>query len=241
VSRRVSLFITCLADQLRPEVGLGMVRVLERLGVAFDFPPGQTCCGQPARNAGSFDEAREVGRQFLRAFAGSETIVAPSGSCVSMVKHHLPALFPQGSADHDAARAVAARVYELSQFLVDVLKVEDVGAEFPLRVTYHDSCHLLRELGVGSQPRRLLAHVGGLELVEMDGSDVCCGFGGLFAVKQPDISGAMGGDKIDRAIATGAQALVACDTGCLLHLGGMIARRGAPLRAMHLAEVLGRA
>ena len=217
-----------------------MVRVLDRLGVAYDFPPGQTCCGQPARNAGSFDEARAVGRQFLRAFGDAETIVAPSGSCVSMVKHHLPELFAPGSADHDAARAIAARVYELSQFLVDMLHADDVGAAFPHRVTYHDSCHLLRELGVKDQPRRLLGHVRGLELVEMAGSDTCCGFGGLFAVKQPDISGAMGGDKIDRAIATGAQAIVACDTGCLMHLGGVLARRGAPLRTMHLAEVLGR-
>ncbi len=237
---RVSLFITCLADQFRPEVGLGMVRVLDRLGVAYDFPPGQTCCGQPARNAGSVAEARAVGRQFLRAFRDAGTIVAPSGSCVSMVKHHLPGLFDPGSAEHDTARAIAARVHELSQFLVDVLHVDDVGAAFPYRVTYHDSCHLLRELGVQDQPRRLLRRVRGLELVDMAGSDNCCGFGGLFAVKQADISGAMGGDKIDRAIATGAQALVACDTGCLMHLDGILARRGAPLRAMHLAEVLGR-
>jgi L-lactate dehydrogenase complex protein LldE len=237
---KVSLFITCLVDQFRPEVGLGMVRVLDRLGVAYDFPPGQTCCGQPARNAGSFGEARAVGRQFLRAFADADTIVAPSGSCVSMVKHHLPGLFAPGSPDHDAARAIAARVYELSQFLVDVLHVDDVGAAFPHRVTYHDSCHLLRELGVQDQPRRLLGRVRGLELVEMAGADTCCGFGGLFAVKQPDISGAMGGDKIDRAIATGARAIVACDTGCLMHLGGILARRDAPVRAIHLAEVLGR-
>ena len=189
---KVSLFITCLADQFRPEVGLGMVRVFDRLGVAYDFPPGQTCCGQPARNAGRFDDARAVGRQFLRAFGDAETIVAPSGSCVSMVKHHLPELFAPGSAEHDAARAIAARVHELSQFLVDVLHADDVGAAFPHRVTYHDSCHLLRELGVKDQPRRLLGHVRGLELVEMAGSDTCCGFGGLFAVKQPEHLGRHG-------------------------------------------------
>jgi len=185
------------------------------------------------------DEARRVGRQFLRAFAGAEAVVAPSGSCVAMVRRHLPALFGEGSAERAEADALAARTHELSEFLVDVLGIDDVGAELRRRVTYHDSCHLRRELGVADQPRRLLAHVRGLELVEMTAPDECCGFGGLFAVAQPDISTAMGGHKLARAGATGATAIVACDTGCLLHLGGLAARRGEPIEMLHLAEVLG--
>ena len=236
---KISLFITCLVDQFRPGVGLAMVRVFDRLGLAYDFPAGQTCCGQPARNAGYPEDARRVGRQFLRAFAGAEAVVAPSGSCVAMVRHHLPALFAVGSAERTDADALAARTYELSEFLVDVVGVEDVGAELRRRVTYHDSCHLRRELGVVGQPRRLLAHVRGLELVEMAAPDECCGFGGLFAVKQPDISTAMGAHKLARAGAAGAATIVACDTGCLLHLGGLAARRGEPIETLHLAEVLG--
>jgi len=236
---KASLFITCLVDQFRPGVGLAMLRVFDRLGIAYDFPAGQTCCGQPARNAGYEEDARRVGRQFLRAFAGAEAVVAPSGSCVAMVRRHLPALFAEGSADRAAASALAARTHELSEFLVDVLGVEDVGAEFPRRVTYHDSCHLRRELGVADQPRRLLARVRGLELVEMAASEDCCGFGGLFAVKQPDISAAMGAHKLAHARATGVPAIVACDTGCLLHLGGLAARRGETIEMLHLAEVLG--
>jgi L-lactate dehydrogenase complex protein LldE len=236
---KVSIFVTCLVDQFHPEVAEGMVRVLDRLGLAYDVPEGQTCCGQPALNAGFPDEARTVGRQWLRAFERAELIVAPSGSCVSMVRRHLPALFETGSREHEVALGLAGRVYELSQFLVDVLHVDDVGARFAHRVTYHDSCHLLRELGVASQPRRLLAHVDGLELVEMPGADACCGFGGLFAVKEADISGAMGHDKLTRARETGAEALVAGDTGCLMHLRGLLARGGGGLRALHLAEVLG--
>jgi L-lactate dehydrogenase complex protein LldE len=236
---KVSLFITCLVDQFRPGVGLAMLRVFDRLGLACDFPAGQTCCGQPARNASYEDEARRVGRQFLRAFAGAEAVVAPSGSCVAMVRRHLPALFADGSAERADADALAARTHELSQFLVDVLGVEDVGAECRRRVTYHDSCHLRRELGVTDQPRRLLARVRGLELVEMAACDDCCGFGGLFAITQPDISTAMGAHKLAHAAATGAGAIVACDTGCLLHLGGLAARRGEAIETLHLAEVLG--
>ena len=235
----ISLFITCLVDQFRPSVGTSMLRVFDRLGLACDFPAGQTCCGQPARNMGYEGEARRVGRQWLRAFAGAEVVVAPSGSCVAMVRRHLPSLFADGSADRADADALAARTHELSEFLVDVLGVDDVGASYPGRVTYHDSCHLRRELGVGDQPRRLLANVRGLELVEMEAPDECCGFGGLFAVKQPDISTAMGASKLARAAPTGARAIVACDTGCLLHLGGLIARRGDAIETLHLAEVLG--
>lgn len=236
---RVSLFVTCLVDQFHPEIGLGMVRVLERLGLTCDFPEAQTCCGQPAFNAGCPDEARRVARQFIRAFLNTEHIVAPSGSCVSFVKRHLPSLFGPGSDEHRDAMAIAARVHEFSEFLVRVLGKNDVGAAFPHRVTYHDSCHLLRELGVKDEPWRLLGHVRGLELVEMPASDTCCGFGGVFSIKQPDISTAMGEDKLGNLRRSGVEYLVACDTGCLMHLRGLISRRGMKMKALHLAEILG--
>lgn len=236
---KVSLFITCLVDQFHPEIGLGMVRVLERLGLACEFPDAQTCCGQPAFNAGCPDEARRVARQFLRAFQDTEHIVAPSGSCVSFVKHHLPSLFEPGSDEHRDATAVAGRVHEFSEFLVRVLGTDDVGAAFPHRVTYHDSCHLLRELGVRDEPRRLLAKVRGLELVELPASDTCCGFGGVFSITQPDISAAMGEDKIKNIRRSGAEHVVACDTGCLMHLRGLMSRHGIGVKAVHLAEILG--
>ena len=235
---RVSLFITCLVDQFHPEVGLGMVRVLERLGVECDLPPEQTCCGQPAFNSGCVAEARTVGRRFLSAFRDSNTIVAPSGSCTAMAKVHLTSLFEPGSAEHTEATSIAARVHEFSEFLVKRLRVTDVGAVFPHRVTYHDSCHLLRELGVRDEPRQLLGGVRDLELVEMAAPDTCCGFGGTFAVKYPEISAAMGGDKLAGVGATGAEYLVANDTGCLMHLRGLLARSGSPVRAVHLAQIL---
>jgi L-lactate dehydrogenase complex protein LldE len=235
---RVSLFVTCLVDQFHPEIGLDVVRVLERLGVECDFPAAQTCCGQPAYNAGCPEEARTVARQFLRAFRDAPHIVAPSGSCVSFAKLHLPSLFEPGSAEHGDAVAIAGRLHEFSQFLVGTLGVEDVGAAFPHRVTYHDSCHLLRELGVKDEPRRLLSRVRGLELVEMSASETCCGFGGVFAIKQPEISAAMAGDKVDRVRQSGAECVVAGDTGCLMNIRGLMRRRGMGVRAMHLAEVL---
>lgn len=235
---RAALFITCLVDQFHPEVGLAMVRVLERLGITCEFPAGQTCCGQPAFNAGCPDEARLVARQLIRAFRDAELIVAPSGSCVAFVKQHLPGLFEPGSREHLDAMAIARRVYEFSQFVVRVLGKDEVGAVFPHRVTCHDSCHLLRELGVKDEPRRLLARVRGLELVEMPASDTCCGFGGVFSVNQPEISAAMGAGKLENIRRSGAEYLVACDTGCLMRMRGVISRRGIGVKAVHLAEVL---
>jgi L-lactate dehydrogenase complex protein LldE len=237
---RAALFVTCLVDQFHPEIGLGMVTVLERLGVACDFPAAQTCCGQPAYNAGCPDQARSVARQFLRAFRDAGHIVAPSGSCVSFAKLHLPPLFEAGSPEHQDAVAIAQRLHEFSQFLVHVMGTEDVGAAFPHRVTYHDSCHLLRELGVKDEPRRLLARVRGLELVEMASSDTCCGFGGVFSIKQPEISAAMAADKVDHIRRSGAECVVAGDAGCLMNIRGLMRRRGVSVRAMHLAEVLAR-
>jgi len=184
---RVSLFVTCLVDQLFPQVGLAMAEVLERLGYRVEFPEAQTCCGQPAFNTGYREEARQVARHFLQVFRHSEYIVAPSGSCISMVKKHYPELFCQEPQWFERAQQVAARVWEFSQFLLEVAAAEDVGARLPAVVTYHDSCHALRELGIREGPRRLLSKVRGLELREMNASQECCGFGGTFAVKFPEI------------------------------------------------------
>jgi L-lactate dehydrogenase complex protein LldE len=236
---RVSLFITCLVDLFHPEVGRGMVAVLQHLGMRCELPAGQTCCGQPAFNSGCPEDARTVGRQFLSAFRDAEVIVAPSGSCTAMLRVHLPQLFPKDSQEFKDATSLATRVFEFSEFVVGTLGVTDVGARFPHRVTYHDSCHLLRELGVREQPRVLLREVRGLELADLADSDVCCGFGGTFSIKYPAISGAMGRDKIAAIAASGADYVVANDTGCLMHLRGLLARERVSVRALHLAEILG--
>jgi len=214
------------------------VTVLDRLGVRYEVPRAQTCCGQPAFNAGCVDEAARVARQFLRAFADAELIVVPSGSCAEMVKVHMPSLFAEGSRERLDAARLGPRVREFTQFLVHDLQRIDVGARFPHRVTYHDSCHLLRGVGVRDEPRALLRRVRDLEFVELEASDTCCGFGGTFAVKYPSISGGMGREKLARVTASGAEYLVAADTGCLMHLRGVIARQQRPVRAIHLAEIL---
>lgn len=235
---KASVFITCLVDQLYPQVGEAMVTVLRRLGVELDFPAAQTCCGQPAFNTGYRREARDLAVRFLHIFGDSKYIVVPSGSCAGMVKVFYPDLF-QDDADLAArARALGERVYEFSQFLVHVLGVTDVGASFKGKATYHASCHLLRELGVDSEPLQLLGGVRGLELVEMEGYKECCGFGGTFSVKYPEISTAILDEKLRNIQATGADLLVACDSGCLMHMAGAMRRRGISVRPMHLAELL---
>jgi L-lactate dehydrogenase complex protein LldE len=235
---RVSLFITCLVDQFFPEVGGSMVRVLERLGVAVDFNPAQTCCGQPAFNTGYRRYAFDLARQFLDAFDGTDYIVAPSGSCVSMVKHYYPVLFEDEPALARRAHELAARVHEFSDFLVNVLGVEDVGAAYRGRVTYHDACHLLRELRISEEPRRLIRAVRGVEFVELDNADQCCGFGGTFSVKLPHISGAMVRDKIDGIKRSRADTLVANDSSCLMQITGALGRQGVNVKTLHLAELL---
>lgn len=235
---RVSLFATCLGDQFFPDVIECVATVLERLGVIVSFDPAQTCCGQPAFNTGYVDEARGVAARLLDIFDGADYVVAPSGSCSTMVRVFYPELFAQDAARLAQARALGARLYEFSEFLTKVLHVEDIGAEFAHRVTYHDSCHLLRELGISEEPRRLLRAVRGLDLVEMDDYKLCCGFGGTFSVKFPEVSVAMGNDKLEAAARAGAEYLVANDSGCLMHLAGLIHRRGLPLKTLHLAQVL---
>ena len=241
---RVALFATCVNDALFPATAVATVRLLERLGVTVDFPAGQTCCGQPQYNTGYRRACGPLVRRTARAFAGYDHVVTPSGSCVAMVRDNYPrigaraATESRGSELADAATALAPRVVELTEFLVDVLGVEDVGAHFPYTVTYHPSCHGLRMLGLGERPLRLLRAVKGMELVELPGAEECCGFGGTFAVKNAAVSAAMAEDKLTNALGTGAQVLCGADNSCLLHLGGTLRRRGDALRPLHLAEIL---
>jgi L-lactate dehydrogenase complex protein LldE len=235
---RVSLFVTCIVDQVFPQVGVAITEVLERLDYQVDFPEAQTCCGQPAFNSGYTDEARKIARHFLDVFRGSEYIVVPSGSCTSMISHHFADLFQHDPKLLAEAHALEPRVWEFSRFLLEVAKVEDVGARFDGVVTYHDSCHALRELRIKSGPRKLLAKVRGLTLAEMAAAEECCGFGGTFSIKFPEVSGAMARTKIDSIQKTGASTVVSIDSSCLMQLQGVIDRAGLPIRTLHLAEVL---
>jgi L-lactate dehydrogenase complex protein LldE len=241
---RAALFVTCVNDALYPRTGIAVVRLLERLGVEVDFPRGQSCCGQPQYNTGYRHESEPLLLRTAAAFEGYPYVVTPSGSCAAMVREHYPRIGRlaeregRGPGLARAAASLAPRVYELTEFLVDVLGVTDVGAHFPHTVTYHPSCHGLRGLGLGDRPLRLLRAVRGLELVELPGAEECCGFGGTFAVKNPDVSLAMGTDKAAAAAATGARVLCGADNSCLAHLGGILARGGSPVRAVHLAEIL---
>jgi L-lactate dehydrogenase complex protein LldE len=230
--------ITCLGDMFFPEVGVAMVRLLRRLGVDVEFPEGQTCCGMPLFNSGYHADARAVAERTVRLFAGAEHVVVPSGSCAWMVKAEYPGLLADDPALHAEAKALAARTYELSQFLVGVLKVSEVGSTFSGTLTYHDSCHLLRGLGESRTPRTLLRNLAHAELVELPGADECCGFGGSFSVRLPEVSTAILDKKITNVEASGADCLVACDAGCLMQMGGRLSRRGSRVRALHLAQVL---
>jgi L-lactate dehydrogenase complex protein LldE len=231
---------TCINDALFPDTGKAVVTVLRRLGVEVEFPEQQTCCSQPMVNTGYLDEAVPVVRTFVRAFEGYDAVVAPSGSCAGCARHQ-HGIVARRSGDAGLERAVAEvapRVFELSEFLVDVLGVTDVGASFPHRVTYHPTCHSLRMLGVGDRPLQLLRAVRGIDLVELPAAAECCGFGGTFAVKNSDTSLAMGSDKARRVLETGAEVLVAGDNSCLMHVGGLLSRQRAGVRVLHLAEVL---
>jgi len=238
--KKVALFATCLNDLMWPGTPIAVVKLLRRLGCDVDFPREQTCCGQPFTNTGYAPEAEPAVRAFVRAFAGYDAVVAPSGSCVGSVRHqHRDIARRAGDARLCAdVEDLAPRVYELSEFLVDVLGVTDVGAYFPHRVTYHPTCHSLRMCRVGDRPLQLLRAVGGIDLVELPGADQCCGFGGTFALKNPDLSVAMGSDKARHVRDTGAEVLVAGDNSCLAHIGGLLSRQRAGMRILHLAEVL---
>jgi L-lactate dehydrogenase complex protein LldE len=237
---RVALMVTCINDAMFPDTGKAVVRLLRRLGVDVDFPSSQTCCAQPMVNTGYLDEAVPVVRNFVDAFAGYDAVVTPSGSCAGSARHQ-HAIVARRAGDPGLASAVAEvspKVYELSEFLVDVLGVEDVGAYFPHTVTYHPTCHSLRMLGVGDRPTRLLRAVRGLRLVELPNATECCGFGGTFALKNADTSVAMGSDKARHVRETGAEIVVAGDNSCLMHIGGLLSRQRSGVRVMHLAEIL---
>ncbi|HEV3116002.1 MAG TPA: (Fe-S)-binding protein [Gemmataceae bacterium] len=235
----MSLMITCLGDALFPDVGVATLRLLRRLGVEVDFPRAQTCCGQPFLNSGYRENARDLARHTIRAFDNGQTIVTPSGSCAAMVKLEYPELLHDDLVWHDRAENLAGRVHELSDFLVNVLGVQEVGARFDGKATYHMACHL-RGLGIMTEPERLLRKVKGLQFVPLERADECCGFGGSFSVRYPGISGAMVADKAALIERTGADAVVATDAGCLMNIAGCLRRRGSRVRALHLAELLER-
>ncbi len=217
---------------------MAMVEVLERLGFAVEFRSAQTCCAQPAFNSGYQDEARDVARHFIDTFADAETIVVPSGSCASMITHHYADLFAGDAGMMERVDALTPKVFEFSRFLIDQPNLDSLAARFPHKVTYHDSCHALRELGIKDAPRRLLGQVKDLELVEMEAAEECCGFGGLFSVKFAQISGAMARTKVDSILLTGASHVVSLDSSCLMQLRGALSRGGHKIETVHLAEVL---
>jgi L-lactate dehydrogenase complex protein LldE len=235
---RVALFATCLIDALFPDAGKATVRLLERLGQPVEFPLEQTCCGQMHANSGYFEPG--LVRRYVDTFAGYDAVVVPSGSCAGAIRHQhtMVARSAKDEALAGAAQATADKTYELSEFLIDVLGIDDVGAYFPHRVTYHPTCHSLRMLKVGDRPTRLLKNVRGIELVDLPAQDECCGFGGTFSIKNPDVSAAMLADKMEAVIETGAEVLCAGDRSCLMHIGGGLERIRAGVRTLHLAEIL---
>jgi len=236
---KVQLFVTCMGENLLPDVLQKMVLLLERLGVSCGFPEDQTCCGQPFFNSGFQKEGRKMALRWMAAFADTEgTIVAPSGSCIEFVKHRYPAMFPPGSAEHELALRTAERVMEVSQYLVNALKVTDVGAFFPHRVVCHSPCHLTRGLGVRNEPLELLRAVRGLELVPLEAADTCCGFGGIFSVVYPEVSRAMMASKLEQIVASGADVVIVSEPGCLVNVRGGLRKIRSDVRAMHLIEVL---
>ena len=234
----VGLFVTCLVDLMRPSVGFAAVELLEAAGCRVTVPAAQTCCGQPAYNMGDRADTREIARQTVQAFQDFDYVVVPSGSCAAMIKEHYPALFAGEPEVQSQAEALAEKTHELVSFLADVLKVEGVDAQYRGKVTYHDSCSGLRELGVKQQPRRLLASVEGLELVELQEAEVCCGFGGTFCVKYPEVSNKIVETKAEHIEGSQADLLLAGDLGCLMNMAGKLKRRGAKVEARHVAEVL---
>lgn len=234
---KITLFIPCFIDAVYPKAGIAMVQILERLGHTVEFPDKITCCGQPPFNSGYWEDARKMARPVLKHLENAEVIVIGSGSCGAMIKVFYPELFA-GEPEEAAAKEMAGKVYEFSDFLVTKLGVTDLGASFPHKVTFHDGCHGLREMHGKLQPRELLKHVKDLELIEMKEAETCCGFGGTFAAKFPSISTAMGEVKCDSAAQTGADFIVSNDASCLMHIQGLLDRQGRPIKSLHLAEIL---
>jgi len=236
--KNVSLFIPCTVNLFLPHIGEATVTLLRRLGINPVYHEEQTCCGQPAINAGYQKEAQKAAKHFIKVFGDDEQVVSPSGSCVCTVKYHYPELFENDPEWRRRAEELAPRMFELSQYLVDVLKVEDVGASFAGKVTYHESCHILRGLGVSEQPKKLIKAVQGTQLVPLNAAESCCGFGGEFANNFPDISESMVKDKVENYLSSGADLLLLCEPGCLLNIGGFLSRNHPGKKAMHLASFL---
>jgi L-lactate dehydrogenase complex protein LldE len=235
---RIGLFVTCLVDLIRPSIGFAAVKLLEQAGCVVEVPASQTCCGQPAFNSGDRADARAIARNVIEAFEGYDYVVAPSGSCAGMIREQYPALFGDTPELYARAQHLAKRTYELISFLVDIRGMTQVAARYDGTVTYHDSCAGLRELGVKAQPRQLLQSVEGLRLAELPGAEICCGFGGTFCIKYPEISTRMVDDKSADIVATGADTLLAGDLGCLMNMAGRLTRRGDSIKVRHVAEVL---
>ena len=235
---RVALFVTCLVDLFRPTVGFAAVKLMQDVGCIVEVPEAQTCCGQPAYNSGDRKDSVAIAKQVIAVFEGYDYVVAPSGSCAGMIMKHYPELLADDQDWATRAADLAARTHELISFLTDVLDVDTVAATFEGTVTYHDSCSGLRELGIHGQPRQLLEGLGGLHLRELEDANVCCGFGGTFCVKYPDISNRMVSNKTEQIVATGAETLLAGDMGCLMNMAGKLQREGANVRVRHVAEVL---
>ncbi|HSK87993.1 MAG TPA: (Fe-S)-binding protein [Anaerolineales bacterium] len=236
---KAQLFITCLGDQFYTATLRNMTLLLERLGVELTFPAEQTCCGQPLFNNGFEEKTRPVAMNFMRAFSTSDApIIAPSGSCVSMVKHHYPSLFNAGTPEHALAVDIASRTFEFTDYLVNVLKITDVGAVYPHKVTYHASCHYLREMGLKIEAKTLLNAVKGLELVSLNEEETCCGFGGAFTVTYPEVSRSMMENKVNNIISSGADTVITCEPGCLMNVAGGLYKAGSKIRAMHIIDLL---
>lgn len=233
----VQLFIPCFVDQLYPDVAFSMVKILEKLDCKVSYNTNQTCCGQPAFNAGYWGESKDVCFKFIKDFEGTDFIVAPSASCVGFVKNYYPKLL-ENTSSHNKVKGITERTFEFTDFLVNILKIDDVGASLEGKATYHDSCAALRECNLKQEPRKLLANVKGLELVEMKDVETCCGFGGTFAVKFEDISVAMADQKLKNATDTGAEFLISTDMSCLMHLNGYAKTNGYNIKSMHIADVL---
>ena len=237
--QRIHLFISCLVDNFFPEVGEAMLRVLSSLGMEIEFPQNQTCCGQPAFNSGYRKEAEKVARHFLEVFGDAdEAIVCPSGSCVSMVKNYYKELFHNDPEALSRAKRISSNIYEFSEFIFQRKETLSLNSAYKGRVTFHDSCHALRELGISSQPRELIKSLTGVELVEMTMADACCGFGGTFSIKYPEVSKSMLQEKTDSIINSGADAVVSTDMGCLMNIKGLVSRKKLPVKVLHLAELL---
>ena len=235
---KVSLFSTCIIDQLYPEVGTSVVKVLRQSGCEVDYPINQTCCGQPLYNSGFTKESKKIALKVLNEFEHSDYVVVPSGSCAAMMRNFYLDLFANDQKNHPRSVSFAKKVYEFSEFLVRVLNIQDFGSRYPGKGTYHPSCHLLREIGEREAPEMLLSNVDGLELIDLPQAEYCCGFGGSFSIKYPHISEAMGTDKVENVISTGADYLISCDMGCLMQVGGLLSRTGSEIQIRHLSQIL---